>query len=133
MVNLEQTTVFNPPNLPGWEKVNAAVEITKRTNLPCKIENDANVSALGCLHFGKGKKLGSFVMLTLGTGVGGAIVYNNKLFKKCSLNTDPKKVAKSLKNKLWNAGRSARGETSRLHSTSASPSKSLFFLLHACI
>ena len=81
MVNLEQTTVFHPPNLPGWEKVNAAVEITKRTNLPCKIENDANVSALGCLRFGKGKKLGSFVMLTLGTGVGGAIVYNNKLFK----------------------------------------------------
>jgi glucokinase len=81
MVNLEQTTVFNPPNLPGWEQVNAADEITKRTKLPCKIENDANVSALGCLHFGKGKKLGSFVMLTLGTGVGGAIIHNNKLFK----------------------------------------------------
>lgn len=81
MVNLEQTTVFNPPNLPGWERVNAADEITKRTNLPCRIENDANVSALGCLHFGKGKKLGSFVMLTLGTGVGGAIIHNNKLFK----------------------------------------------------
>lgn len=81
MVNLEQTTVFNPPNLPGWEKVNAAEEITKRTQLPCKIENDANVSALGCLHFGKGKRLNSFVMLTLGTGVGGAIIYNNKLFK----------------------------------------------------
>lgn len=81
MVNLEQTTVFNPPNLPGWEKVNAAEEITKRTQLPCKIENDANVSALGCLHFGKGKNLNSFVMLTLGTGVGGAIIHNNKLFK----------------------------------------------------
>ncbi len=81
MVNLEQTTVFHPPNLPGWEEVNAAEEITKRTKLPCRIENDANVSALGCLHFGKGKKLGSFVMLTLGTGVGGAIIHNNKLFK----------------------------------------------------
>lgn len=81
MVNLEQTTVYHPPNLPGWEEVNAAEEITKRTKLPCRIENDANVSALGCLHFGKGKKLGSFVMLTLGTGVGGAIIHNNQLFK----------------------------------------------------
>ncbi len=81
MVNLEQTTVYHPPNLPGWEQVDAATEITKRTKLPCRIENDANVSALGCLHFGKGKKLGSFVMLTLGTGVGGAIIHNNKLFK----------------------------------------------------
>ncbi len=81
MVNLEQTTVFNPPNLPGWEEVNAAEEITKRTNMPCRIENDANVSALGCLHFGKGKKFDSFVMLTLGTGVGGAIIHNRQLFK----------------------------------------------------
>jgi len=81
MVNLEQTTVYHPPNLPGWEAVNAADEITKRTNLPCRIENDANVSALGCLHFGKGKQFDSFVMLTLGTGVGGAIIYNKKLFK----------------------------------------------------
>ena len=81
MVNLEQTTVFHPPNLPGWEKVNAAKEITKRTGLPCRIENDANVSALGCLHFGKGKRFGSFVMLTLGTGVGGAIIHEKKLFK----------------------------------------------------
>jgi len=81
MVNLAQTTVFHPPNLPGWEQVNAAAEITKRTKLPCKIENDANVSALGCLYFGKGKKFDSFVMLTLGTGVGGAIIHNKKLFK----------------------------------------------------
>ncbi len=33
MVSKDQTTVRNPPNLPGWEMVNAAEEITKRTNL----------------------------------------------------------------------------------------------------
>lgn len=81
MVNLEQTTVFNPPNLPGWEQVNAAEEITNRTGLPCRIENDANISALGSLHFGKGNPFDSFVMLTLGTGVGGAIIHNRQLFK----------------------------------------------------
>jgi glucokinase len=81
MVNLEQTTVYNPPNLPGWESVNAAQEITDRTGFPCRIENDANISALGSLHFGAGKNFGSFIMITLGTGVGGGIIFENKLFK----------------------------------------------------
>lgn len=81
MVNLEQTTVQNPPNLPGWDCVNAADEISKRTNLPCKIENDANIAALGSLHYGVGQKFESFIMITLGTGVGGGIVIEKKLFK----------------------------------------------------
>lgn len=81
MVNLEQTTVFNPPNLPGWVSVNAAEEINKRTGLPCRIENDANISGLGSLHFGKGQKYDSFILLTLGTGVGGAIIHQKQLFK----------------------------------------------------
>lgn len=81
MVNIEQTTVFNPPNLPGWEAVNAAEEIKKRTGLTCRIENDANIAALGSLHFGVGQKFDHFVMITLGTGVGGGIIYDQKLFK----------------------------------------------------
>ncbi len=81
MVSRDQTTINNPPNLPGWKKVNAAKEITKRTNLPCKIENDANIAALGSLHFGVGQKFDSFIMITLGTGVGGGIIYDNSLFK----------------------------------------------------
>lgn len=81
MVSKDQTTVKNPPNLPGWKEVNAAEEITKRTNLPCKIENDANIAALGSMHFGAGQKFNSFIMVTLGTGVGGGIIYERKLFK----------------------------------------------------
>ncbi len=81
MINNEQTTVLQAPNLPGWENVNAADEITSRTGLPCRIENDANIGALGSLHFGVGQNFDSFVMITLGTGVGGGIIYNRKLFK----------------------------------------------------
>lgn len=81
MVSKDQTTVKNPPNLPGWAIVNASEEITKRTNLPCRIENDANAAALGSLHFGAGQKYDSFIMITLGTGVGGGIIYERKLFK----------------------------------------------------
>tara|TARA_R110000868_G_scaffold235273_9_gene489161 strand:+ start:19615 stop:20559 length:945 start_codon:yes stop_codon:yes gene_type:complete len=81
MINIEQTTVFQAPNLAGWENVNAADEITKRTGLPCRIENDANIGALGSLHFGVGRKYNSFIMITLGTGVGGGIIFEKKLFK----------------------------------------------------
>jgi glucokinase len=81
MVSIDQTTVYYPPNLPSLDGVNAAEEITKRTKLPCRIENDANIAALGSLHFGVGKNYSHFIMLTLGTGVGGGIIINNELFK----------------------------------------------------
>lgn len=81
MINTDQTIVYQAPNLMGWENVNAAEEITNRTGLPCRIENDANVGALGSLHFGVGKKFESFIMITLGTGVGGGIIFNKQLFK----------------------------------------------------
>jgi len=81
MVNIEQTIVRNPPNLPGWGTVAAADEISSRTNLPCRIENDANIAALGSMHFGVGKSFNDFIIITLGTGVGGGIIINKKLYK----------------------------------------------------
>ncbi|MFP8489711.1 ROK family protein [Gracilimonas sp. Q87] len=81
MVSKDQTTINNPPNLPGWGSVNAAQEMENRLGIPCKIENDANIAALGSLHFGVGNKYDSFIMITLGTGVGGGIIYERKLFK----------------------------------------------------
>ncbi|XWN36553.1 MAG: ROK family protein [Balneola sp.] len=81
MVNHDQTIVRNPPNLPGWEKVHAAEEISKRTSLDCRIENDANIAALGSLHFGVGQRYNDFIIITLGTGVGGGIIINKKLYK----------------------------------------------------
>jgi glucokinase len=81
MVSKDQTTINNPPNLPGWGSVNAAKEMENRLDIPCKIENDANIAALGSLHFGVGNKFDSFIMITLGTGVGGGIIYERELFK----------------------------------------------------
>ena len=44
------------------------------------VENDANVAALGELWLGGGKDYNSMVMATLGTGVGGGIIFNGKIF-----------------------------------------------------
>ncbi|MCP9291428.1 ROK family protein [Gracilimonas sediminicola] len=81
MVSKDQTTVKYPPNLPGWTVVNAAEEITQRTGIVCRIENDANIAAIGSLHFGVGRNFDSFIMITLGTGVGGGIIIDRNIYK----------------------------------------------------
>lgn len=81
MVSLDRTTVNSPPNLSGWGKVNVVQEVTSRTGFKCIIDNDANLAALGCSRFGVGKNFHSLIMLTLGTGVGGGIIFNRQLFR----------------------------------------------------
>jgi glucokinase len=82
-VNLERTTVTTPPNFPGWSEVDLSRNIRDRIGpgLPVIVDNDANVAALGSAYFGAGKSFESFLMVTLGTGVGGAIIYNRRLFR----------------------------------------------------
>ncbi len=80
-VSTKKGTVENPPNLPGWEKVNLGKIIQKEFKINVHVENDANVAAIGEMIFGAGKKINSFIMVTLGTGVGGGIIFNKKLFR----------------------------------------------------
>ncbi len=72
--------VENPPNLPGWERVALGSIIKKEFGLDVFLDNDANAAAIGEMHFGAGKKLNSFVMVTLGTGIGGGIIINRKIY-----------------------------------------------------
>ena len=51
------------------------------TGLTCALGNDANVAALGENAVGSGKDAESFVMVTLGTGVGGGIIQNGKIIE----------------------------------------------------
>lgn len=81
MISLDRRSVSYPPNLPGWEHVGLSEELQSRTGLPCLVENDANMMALGSARFGAGAPFHHFVMLTLGTGVGGGIIINNDVFR----------------------------------------------------
>jgi len=81
VISLDRTSISNPPNLKGWDCVNLADEMKKRTGLECRVENDANVAALGSARFGIGKNYEHFIMVTLGTGVGGGIIFNNQIFR----------------------------------------------------
>lgn len=58
-----------------------ASSVSDRIGLPVKITNDVNAAALGEAKFGAGKKYSNSVLVTLGTGVGGGIVIDGKLFE----------------------------------------------------
>ena len=65
----------------GFDHTPLAKMVEDLIELPVKITNDANAAALGEASFGAGKKYHDSVFVTLGTGVGGGIVINNKLFE----------------------------------------------------
>lgn len=75
--------VSYPPNFPGWEVVKPAQELSSllETSLPIVVENDANVAAWAEAKIGSGKNSPHFLYVTLGTGVGGCIVSDGKIWR----------------------------------------------------
>jgi glucokinase len=67
-------------NLPGWDDVPVADWLEAQTGLPTLLENDANCAAIGEAWLGAAKNFEDFILLTLGTGVGGGIFLGGKLF-----------------------------------------------------
>lgn len=74
-------TVSYPPNIPGWDVVNVVDIIKNEFNLPVFIDNDANAAAVGEMLYGVGKEFNSFALITLGTGVGGGLILNRKIYQ----------------------------------------------------
>lgn len=84
MIDSAKGEVIYSNNL-EWKNFLISEAVEKLTGLPVNIANDANVAALGEAKFGCGKNYNNVVMLTLGTGVGGGIIIDGKLFEgNCS-------------------------------------------------
>ena len=67
-----------------WRKVALAEPVSAQMGLPVFMGNDANVAALGEFRFGAGRTVRTMVMLTLGTGIGGGIILDGKLWTGAS-------------------------------------------------
>jgi len=80
IVDRKSGRILISPNLHVVEKIDIVNEIKGKFRVPVFIENDANAAALGEKWVGTGKDFSNFVLFTLGTGIGGGIIYNNKLF-----------------------------------------------------
>lgn len=70
---------YRLPNVPGFEGVRIADELERRIGAQVVVENDATTAALGELVYGHGRAYRSFLLATLGTGVGGGIVIDGKV------------------------------------------------------
>ncbi|TVM04255.1 MAG: hypothetical protein CV087_01035 [Candidatus Brocadia sp. WS118] len=81
LVDKQGETILFSPNLPRWRNIPIKRIVSERFSKPCVLENDANAAAWGEKWAGAGKGVKSLVMLTLGTGVGGGIVIDNKLWR----------------------------------------------------
>jgi glucokinase len=86
-VDAEKGVLSYPPNLPGWTVFPLRDELQKMLlekealSIPVFLDNDANAAAFGEAVYGAGREFQDFLMVTLGTGVGGGIVLNRKLYR----------------------------------------------------
>ncbi|NLX70080.1 MAG: ROK family protein [Clostridiales bacterium] len=81
-INVEDGSVlYATPNLPGWTGLNLRKIFLSKYSVPVIADNDVNAAAIGEGWLGAAKDLDSYVCITLGTGVGGAFVVDNKVWR----------------------------------------------------
>ena len=73
--------VVNYSNNLGWNNLPLVDIMHEQLPYPIRLTNDANAASLGEAKFGAGKSYETIIMLTLGTGVGGGIIIDGKLFE----------------------------------------------------
>jgi glucokinase len=80
-MSADREIMYHSPNIAAWrnEPLKRRIEIT--TKLPVLLENDANAAGWAEFRFGAGSGSKSMIMLTIGTGVGGAIISDGLLLK----------------------------------------------------
>ena len=66
---------------PGWENVPLQALLEKEFRAPARIDNDANVAALGEFRFGAGQGASSLMYITVSTGVGGGWILNGDIWR----------------------------------------------------
>ena len=79
-IDKDQATVIHAPNI-AWRNEPLKATLESRIDVPVVIENDANAAGWAEFRFGAGRGVGHMVMLTMGTGVGGAVVLDGQLFR----------------------------------------------------
>jgi len=81
LINADEGKVVLAPNIPGFRNLVLTTPISTQLGLPVFIENDASAAALGEFRFGAGRGTRHLLHATLGTGIGGGIVIDGRLYR----------------------------------------------------
>ncbi len=79
-VDRTRSRVLMAPNLP-WRDADLRHDLEQRLGLPVAIENDGNAAAWGEFRYGAGRDIDDLLLLTVGTGVGGGVVLDGRLYR----------------------------------------------------
>jgi glucokinase len=79
-VDSGRSTVYFAPNI-AWRNVPVGDEVMAGTGLPTVVENDANAATWGEYRFGLTEDVATMILLTVGTGMGGGVVIDGRLFR----------------------------------------------------
>lgn len=80
-VDARHEIVIQAPNLPGLDGFPLAASLREAVGASVLLENDANAAAVGEMWMGAARGFGTIVCITLGTGVGGGIILDRKLWR----------------------------------------------------
>ncbi len=80
-LDIKEQQLLALPNLPKWRGFAIARALERELGVPVTLENDANAAAVGERRFGAGREFEDFVYVTLGTGIGGALILNGELYR----------------------------------------------------
>jgi len=81
LVDYKKGLVFYFVNIAGWRNIPFKRLLEKETRLSCFVDNDVKVMALGEMEYGAAKGYKNAICLTLGTGVGGAVIIDGRLYR----------------------------------------------------
>ena len=84
-VDSENGVVHGLSNVTGWTEVPVSQILSERLKVPVILENDANAMAYGEWLYGAAANTRNAVCITLGTGVGGALILEGKLYRGSQL------------------------------------------------
>lgn len=82
-IDRERGVLLAAPNLPGWENLPLCALLRENLGIPTRLENDANAAAYGeyFTRRKRGESVSSMALFTIGTGVGGGIVLDDRLVR----------------------------------------------------
>lgn len=81
LMDKQREVIIEAPNCPDMKNRYLTSDLSQRVKLPIVMDNDANLMAIGEGAFGSAQGCAHFIAITLGTGVGGAVISDSHLIR----------------------------------------------------